>query len=68
MNDREVMMAVFKAVAATYEAVTGQPLSVSIETENGLVTISENPAHGSRNTLQASLSGGDKVWLHLFRN
>jgi hypothetical protein len=43
MTDRETAMATFKAVAALYHAFTGQPLSLTVETENGTVGIIDTP-------------------------
>lgn len=41
MTDRESIMATFKAVAALYHRLTGDALVVKVETERGIVVISE---------------------------
>jgi hypothetical protein len=46
MTDREVAVATFKAVAALYYAVTGRPLLLTVETEEGRVTINGGPLAG----------------------
>jgi hypothetical protein len=49
MTDREIAVATFKAVAALHYAMTGKPLSITVETETGSVTITDPmgalPAH-----------------------
>jgi len=42
MTDREVMLAVFKAVAETYKAVTGSPLKMTVETQAGSIAVSDS--------------------------
>lgn len=39
MTDREAIMALYKAIEKLYTAVTGEPLSVVLQTEAGEVTI-----------------------------
>jgi hypothetical protein len=64
MTDREVAVATFKAVAALYYAVTGQPLRLTVETETetetgiGTVTINGGcyPAE-ARQAQSADLAG-----------
>jgi len=41
MTDREIAVATFRAVAALHVALTGKPLSLSVETESGTVRIIE---------------------------
>ncbi|MEH2565135.1 hypothetical protein V1289_004762 [Bradyrhizobium sp. AZCC 2289] len=41
MTDREIAVTTFKAVAALHYAVTGTPLSLSVETESGTIRIIE---------------------------
>jgi hypothetical protein len=41
MTDREIAVATFRAVAALHYAVTGKPLSLSVETEAGTIKIIE---------------------------
>jgi hypothetical protein len=41
MTDREIAVATFRAVAALHYAVTGRPLSLSVETESGTIGIIE---------------------------
>jgi len=42
MTDRECMIAIFKAVSLVYREVTGKPLSITVETEQGVVGIDES--------------------------
>lgn len=39
MTDRECLLAIYKAVEALYVKLTGEPLSVAVDTDNGLVRI-----------------------------
>ena len=39
MTDREVMMAVYAAIEKLFVELTGKPLTVAIETANGIVKI-----------------------------
>ena len=41
MTDREIAVATFRAVAALPHAVTGKPLSLTVQTESGAVRIIE---------------------------
>ena len=56
MTDREAMIAVFKAIAKTYERLFSEPLIVEIETENGSILISE----GMRQMGDQSLAEQDR--------
>lgn len=47
MTDREVMMALFDAVAQLFAHVTGKELVVKIETEQGLVVINGTHKFGA---------------------
>lgn len=39
MTDREVQMAIYKALEQIYAALTGKPLIVTVETTTGTITI-----------------------------
>ena len=56
MTDREAIMAVFRAVATIHQRLTGEPLTVSVETDQGMVLITEaaRPATLSRRAEQES--------------
>ncbi len=47
MTDREIAVATFKAVAALHYAFTGKPLTLTIETDCGAVSVTEPPAEAS---------------------
>ena len=46
MTDREVMMAIFDALAQIFTHITGKELVVNIQTENGLITINGSHKFG----------------------
>lgn len=39
MTERDMLMAIYKAIEQMYVELTGKPLSVSVETERGAITI-----------------------------
>jgi len=41
VTDREATIAVYKAVEKLYLAMTGQPLTVDVQTEDGIVRITD---------------------------
>lgn len=41
MTEREIAVATFRAVAALYVELTGKPLSLCVETEGGIIRITE---------------------------
>lgn len=45
MNDREVMLALFRATAAVYERVTGERLVINVPTEGGGVIMTSDGEH-----------------------
>jgi len=42
MDDRECLIAIMKGIAAVYRALTKEPLSIRVETANGVITITES--------------------------
>jgi hypothetical protein len=54
MTDREIAVATFKAVAALHYALTGKPLSLSVETESGTIRITEPAGPVPRDDLAVS--------------
>lgn len=39
MTDREVMLAIYKAIEKLYLELTGKPLVITLDTETGRITI-----------------------------
>lgn len=52
MTDRDVAMAAFGAVGALYERLTGERLSVTVQTDQGAVTVCSSGDHLCRRPLQ----------------
>jgi hypothetical protein len=63
MTDRECMIAVFKGVAALYAKLTGEPLSLSVDTAQGVIQITDRGGLHARLEEERGLSG-----VHLGRN
>ena len=56
INDREAIMAVFKAVGALAERLTGERLKVDVETEAGVISIvSDGQQLGERHQEAAAM-------------
>lgn len=54
MNDREAIMAVFNAVCALAERLTGERLKVDVETEAGMVSIVSDGQHLGKRHMEAA--------------
>lgn len=50
MTERDMLMAIYKAIEQMYVELTGKPLSVSVETERGAITI--QTSGGTRDDLK----------------